>query len=71
MVFPDVKKDDPYGGSRYFWGIIRDVSGEIVTVEVTRSTWLDFKNGSYLWFRPFQIWTEFREVEQLSLSLQG
>jgi len=71
MCFPDKMKDNPRGGSRYFFGVIRDLSGEIITVEVTKSTWRDFKKGSQLWFRPFQIWAEFREVEQLSLPFSG
>ncbi len=68
MVFPDDEKDNPYKGSRFFHGVIRDVFGEIITVEITESTWLEFKKGEQLWFPPFQIWAEFKEGEQLSLE---
>jgi hypothetical protein len=67
MVFPDKKSDNLNEGSRYFYGIIRDVFQGIITVEVVDSTWSEFKKADQLWFKPYQIFAEHSEVKQLAL----
>jgi hypothetical protein len=65
MVFPDKEKDNPNKGSRFFYGKIVDIFQDIITVEVTDSTWNDYKKGCQLWFPVHQIWAE--ESKQLTL----
>jgi len=66
MVFPDKEKDTSRG-SRFFYGMIVDVFNNIITVEVTESSWSDFKKSDQLWFPPHQIWPEQSEIKQLEL----
>lgn len=69
MVFPDIEPDT-CNGSRYFYGIIRDVFEDIVTVEITESKWWQFNRLDQLWFSQDKVlaWGETNQpVVQLSL----
>lgn len=68
MVFPDFELNNPNGGSRYFYGVIRDVFNQIITVEVTESTWWEYQKHSQLFFPKYQVYAEDeKKVVQLSL----
>lgn len=69
MVFPDIDPDF-VEGSRYVYGIIRDVVGDIVTVEITKSSFSEFKRFDQLWFPRYKVWAyaeKNQPVVQLSL----
>lgn len=68
MVFVDATIDDISG--RYIFGEIVDVFGEIITVEITRSTFYHWKKHDQAQFPIFQVWAESLEHPQpVQLSL--
>ena len=70
MVFPDRKNPSSGQGSRYIWGIIRFASNNIITVEITKSNFTDWKKDEWYRFPPHQVWAyqeEQKKVVQLEL----
>jgi hypothetical protein len=55
MIFPDFDKSNPCKRGRYLWGkIIR--LGSLITVEITRSTWSQWKTGDIITIDKFHLW---------------
>lgn len=66
MVMVD-QKTPSYCGGRFITGIIRDRHQQIVVVEITESSFDDFKIHEQIRFKDFQIWPLGQDVKQLNL----
>lgn len=66
MVMVD-QKTPAYCGGRWVVGIIRDKFNGIVTVEITDSSFDEYRKYDQIFFSDFQIWPLGQEVEQLKL----
>jgi len=67
MVFLDRSENDPYAGSRYVYGEIRDVFRDCITVEITKSSFSEYLKASQIWFKKKQVWPWYEPDVQLTL----
>lgn len=68
MVLPDLIRIED-AGSRFIFGVIVDVFKEVITVEITNSTFWQWKKGDYLFFRKYQVLPEDDTCKVVQLSL--
>jgi hypothetical protein len=68
MVFVDTT-DGEIAGSRFIRGVIVDVFQQIITVEVTHSTFFEFRKNDQLWFKRNQVWAYQEKPNYTQLSM--
>lgn len=68
MVFVDTT-DEEIAGSRFIRGVIVDVFQQIITVEVTHSTFFEFRKNDQLWFKRNQVWAYQEKPNYTQLSM--
>ena len=66
MVFVDYYENNECTG-RYVYGIIVDIFQDIITVEITKSSFYEWKETSQLWFKKKQVWGCQDDLKQLKL----